>query len=288
MNRDENDLRVFERERADLLSLAYRMLGEAGRAQELVQDAWLRWHGRNEEVENPRAFLITIVTRLCLNELESARARHEEARVTLPEPVAPDVIAPDVERISMAFLLLLERLSPAERAAVLLHEVFDYSHDDIARLLNRTPASSRKLLERGRAHLASGRKMLTASREEHERLLQAFLVAAQTGDVATMLQMLADDATLIADAGPEEGRVVNGVRALRKPLHGAAAIANFVAANASRPGQLRPEQRELNGRPAVVFTRDGAVFAALLLEVADGKIHGLFFQADPARLRFVH
>ncbi len=287
MNRDENDLRIFERERADLLSLAYRMLGEAGRAQELVQDAWLRWHGRNEEVENPRAFLITIVTRLCLNELESARARHEEARVTLPEPVAPEVIAPDVERISMAFLLLLERLSPAERAAVLLHEVFDYSHDDIAKLLNRSPASSRKLLERGRAHLASGRKMLTASREQHAQLLQAFLVASQTGDVATMLRLLADDATLIADAGPEDGRVVNGVRALRKPLHGAAAIANFVA-NASRPGQLVPEQRDLNGRPAVVFTRDGAIFAALLVEIADGKIHGLYFQADPARLRFVH
>lgn len=279
--------RAFEALRPDLLSLAYRMLGDVGRAQDLVQEAWLRWHQNTAPVDSPRAFLITVVTRLCLNELGSARARREESRVQLPEPVADEVIgARDAEQISMAFLVLLERLSPPERAVVLLHDVFDYSHDEVAALLQRTPAASRKLLERAKAKLASGRKLAATTRDEHERLLRAFQQAAFAGDVTAMTTLLADDATLFADAGSDD-RVVNGVRAIREPLVGAAAIAEFVqrASRASRPSHIR--QQDLNGRPALVFSRDGAVFGALLVEIAGGKIRSLYFQADAARLRFV-
>jgi RNA polymerase sigma-70 factor, ECF subfamily len=282
------DLHVFESHRPALLGLAYRMLGDVGRAQDMVQEAWLRWQHRGVEVESPKAFLVTIVTRLCLSELTSARARREESRSDrLPEPVSLEEGGlsrlEELQELSMAILVVLERLLPAERAVLLLHEVFDFPHDEIAKLVSRSPAACRKLLERARRKVAEGRRLITASREEHERLLQAFQRAASAGDVAALTDLLAADAVLITDGGPE-GTEFKGIRNLRRPLEGARQVAAFVAAT-SRRAQLRAEQRELNGQPALVFYRDDRLFAAVLLAVAEGRIQRVFFHADPARLQ---
>ena len=286
--RATQDLAVFESHRSALIGLAYRMLGDVGRAQDMVQEAWLRWHRREVEVESPKAFLVTVVTRLCLTELDSARARREESRSDrLPEPVDLQEGGlsrlEDLEDLSMAILVVLERLTPPERAVLLLHEVFDFAHEEIAKLVSRSPAACRKLLERARERVSDGRRLIAASREEHQRLLDAFLRAASGGDVAALTDLLAADAVLITDGGPE-GRELRGIRNLRRPLEGARSVAAFVAATSQR-ADLQVEHQELNGQPALVFYRDGQPFAAVLLAVADGKIQRIFFHADPARLR---
>jgi RNA polymerase sigma-70 factor (ECF subfamily) len=290
-SRATEDLETFESLRPELLALAYRMLGDVARAQDMVQEAWLRWHHRADAaVESPKAYLITIVTRLCLNELDAAHTRREESRGDrLPEPVdlesAGMARLESQELVSMAFVVVLEQLTPAERAVLLLHDVFDFAHEDIAALLGRSAAACRKLLERAHQRVAHGRRRLTASRDEHARLLEAFVAAAGAGDVAELAELLAADAVLVTDGGPG-GRSVGRFRNLPRPLEGAARVAAFVAATA-QSGGLTVERRELNGQPAVVFYRDGALLAALLLGVADGKIERVFFHADPARLGFV-
>jgi RNA polymerase sigma-70 factor (ECF subfamily) len=288
--RATDDLAAFESHRPQLIALAYRMLGDVGRAQDMVQEAWLRWHHRDVAVESPKAFLITIVTRLCLNQLDAASIRREESRGDrLPEPVDLEQAGMDrleaVEQISMAFVVMLERLSPAERAVLLLHEVFDYEHEEIANLVSRSPAACRKLLERARKHVAAERRMLTATREEHARLLDAFVRAATTGDVAGLVELLADEAVLVTDGGPA-GRRLSGFRNLKVPLHGAAHVAAFIAAAAARV-TLEVEPRVLNGQPAAVLFHDGQPLAALLLAVAGDRIQRVFFHADPTRLRFL-
>jgi RNA polymerase sigma-70 factor (ECF subfamily) len=288
--RATQDLAVFESHRPALLGLAYRMLGDVGRAQDTVQEAWLRWHQRDVDVDSPRAFLVTVVTRLCLNELASARARREESRSDrLPEPVDLEEGGMGqlarLEELSMAILVVLERLAPAERAALLLHDVFDFTHDEIAELVSRTPTACRKLLERARRKIAEGRRLVSASREQHQQLLDAFYRAASAGDVAGLVDLLAADAVLITDGGPE-GRIFEGVRNLRRPLEGAQQIAAFVLATARRAA-LEVQPRELNGQPALVFYSDDRPFAALLLAVAEGRIKRVFFHADANRLGHV-
>ena len=282
-------LTAFESCRADLVALAYRMLGDMGRAEDMVQETWLRWAGQPVAPDSARAYLVTIVTRLCLNELDSARARREESRADrLPEPVDLEVgglsRVEHLEAISMAFLVLLQRLSPAERAVLLLRDVFDFEHQEIAALVGTKVPACRKLLERARKHVAEERRLLSARPDEHRRLLQAFLRAATAGDVGGLAAILADDAVMVSDGGPE-GRTVAGQRNLPRPLQGAARIAAFVAAATARGAQvLRTEQRDLNGRPAVVFLSEGRPFAALLLAVAGGKIQRVYFHADAGRL----
>ncbi len=286
--REKDDLAVFVAARGELTALAYRMLGDGQRAEDVVQDAWLRWHRREDlEIRAPRAFLITMVTRLCLNELDSARARREESRADrLPEPV--DLAATGIdpletrELVTMAFLVVLAELAPAERAVLLLHDVFDFAHDDIAPLVGKSAAACRKTLERARKKVAAAREAEATPREEHRRSLERFVRAFTAGDVAGIVDLLAADAVLVTDGGPE-GRSEAGLRNLKKPLRGAEHIAAFVIATA-RAGELESEHRELNGRPALVFLRGGAPFAALLLSVAGGKVERMFFHADLARL----
>ena len=227
------------------------------------------------------------MTRLCLNELDSARARREESRGDrLPEPVQLGELGLDrvetVEQVSMAFLVILERLSAAERAAFLLHDVFDLTHDEIAKLVARSPAACRKLLERARDKMSAGRRLVTASRDEHERLLDGFLASVSTGNLSGLVELLSDDAVIITDGGAS-GRSVGQRRNLPQPLHGAARVAAFVIA-AAQSVELEVERRELNGRPGLVFYRGSAPFAALQLAVADGKVQQVFFHADLSRL----
>ena len=284
------DLAVFESHRALLVAHAYRMLGDLARAEDMVQDAWLRWDGRQVEVDEPRAYLVTIVTRLCLSELDSAKTRREESRSDrLPEPV--DLTEGGMDRVelldhvSMAFLVVLQRLTPAERAVLLLRDVFDFDYGEIAALVDKSEPACRKLLERARQNVATERRMFSASPEVHRRLLAAFTEAASNGDIDALVAMLADDAVMITDGGPD-GRRAAGIRNLPVPLHGARRIAAFVSAT-SRAMHLDAEMHALNGQPAVVFYDQGVPFAALQFGVADDRIHRVYFHANVARLRYL-
>lgn len=288
-----SDVAVFEQHRSILKALAYRMLGDAARADDIVQEAWIRWQDREVEVENARAYLLTIATRLCLNELDSARVRREEPRIQLPEPIVVDDHAIGgevevVEQVSMAFLVALQRLTPAERAVLLLHEVFDLSHGEIGELLHRSEASTRQLLRRARQAIASARPVQPISHDEHRRLLLAFSEASRTGDVAALVAMLAEDAMMITDGGPS-GTRVGRIRNLARPLVGAKQIAAFVTAvareSAASTVAIESVVYVLNGQPALVRFVGGKPFGAMFLSVADGKIVQIFIQADPARLR---
>ena len=285
-----NDLTLFETHRPLLRSLAYRMLGDLAQAEDIVQEAWLRWQGRTAVVDAPKGFLVQTVTRLCLNELDSARSRREESRGDrLPEPVDLDLVGSDaveaLDQISMAFLVLLQRLTPAERAVLLLHEVFEMSHSEIGALLEKSEAACRQLLGRARAHLNSERRGLQTSREEHRRLLLAFVEASRNGEMDRMLALLAEDATLVIDTGPE-GKRVGPIRNVGRPVEGATRIAAFLAAVA-RQVPAFGEMREcvLNGEPAVVYVREGRPAAAILISAADGEIRRVFVQVDPRRLQ---
>ena len=288
----EQRSREFAAERAQLVTLAYRMLGELSRAEDMVQEAWLRWQASEVVPDSARAYLITIVTRLCLNELDSARARKEESRGDrLPEPIdlqATGLAAVErLEAVSMAFGVVLQRLTPAERAVLLLHDVFDFEHDEIARLVDKSAPACRKLLERARRSVRDGRRLLAATTEEHRRLLQAFLAAATAGDVAGLAVLLADDAVLVSDGG-QSGRALGGFRNLTRPLAGAARVAAFVVAATARGAPaFQIEERELNGQPALLLFDGERPSAAILLAVADGKIERVFFHADLERLAHV-
>jgi RNA polymerase sigma-70 factor, ECF subfamily len=284
------DLAVFESHRALLVAQSYRMLGDLGRAEDMVQEAWLRWSGRRVEVASPRAYLVTLVTRLCFNELDSAKTRREESRGDrLPEPVDLDEggigRVEMLDQVSMAFLVVLQRLTPAERAVLLLREVFEFDYKEIAALVDKTEPACRKLLERARQHVAAEKRLFSASPEVHRRLLDAFTQAATAGDLDALVAMLAEDAVMITDGGPE-GRRVGGIRNLQAPLMGAARIAAFIVATAGN-SDLEAEVHELNGQPALVFYDQDTPFAALLLAVADDRIHRVFFHADLHRLRYL-
>jgi RNA polymerase sigma-70 factor, ECF subfamily len=283
-----DDLTVFQSHRPLLVSLAYRMLGDLGRAEDLVQDAWLRWCARETDVDVPRAFLIQVVTRLCLSELASARVRREESRGDrLPEPVdlrASGLDAFEIaEDVSMAFLVALQRLTSAERAALLLHEVLDLDHDEIARLLGRTELASRQLLRRARRNIAAERRRQPASPDEHRRLLHAFLGAVRAGDMGELTKLLAHDAVVTADGGVA-GVTVGRVRNLPRPLTGVQKIAAFLTSASKRNGALETRERVLNGQPAVVALQNGKVVVAILLAVEGGLVRRVFLHADPARL----
>lgn len=285
------DPETFEANRSALLALAYRMLGEMGRAEELVQEAWVRWQGRNVEVDAPKAYLLKIVAHLCLGELDSARARREVSRGDrLPEPV--DLTAGPLGRlelldqVSMAFLVVLQRLTAAERAAFLLHDVFDFSHAEIAAIVGKTEASSRQLLRRARQSVDEERRVLSTTADEHRRLLAAFLRAAASGQVEDLMPLLDPDVVLIADGGPSPGGF-GRLRNLPAPISGARKVAAFVASVTPQgSGGLGTRECELNGQPAILILRDGRPYTALLLSVAGGKIRTVFIHADPARLRY--
>ncbi len=285
-----DDAQIFEAHRPALLALAYRMLGDMARAEDTVQETWVRWQNRRSDVEEPKAFLLTTVTRLCLDELGSARARREESRGDrLPEPVDLDESGIGrvemMDHISMAFLVLLQRLTPAERAVFLLHDVFDMTHGEIAALLGKSDAACRQLLGRARKNVAAEKRVFQTSREEHRRLLMAFVRAAADGEHDRLLELLAQDAVLIADAGPG-GTRYGRIRNVGRPVVGRTKIAALMEAAARQ--KLPPveiQERVLNGEPAAVAFRDGRAVAAFLISVADGEIRHVFMQTDPERLR---
>ena len=277
----EADAVAFEEWRSLLFGIAYRMLGSATDAEDVVQDASIRWLRRNgEPVQSVRAYLVTIVTRLCLDQLSSSRSK----RVTyagpwLPEPVVVDEpsAAEQADSLSLAFLVLLEELTPLERAAYLLHDVFGYSFDEVARSLARTPGACRQLGARARRHIEERRQRFDADLRHGRELTDRFLVACATGDLTGLLAMLSDDVVVWTDGGGK-------VRAALRPVVGPHRGSRFLI-NVAKKGQGVPQATVLNGQPATVFVDEGVVVAALVLDIMEGAIVGVRVISNPDKLQ---
>lgn len=277
-------LDAFEAARPRLFGLAYRMLGSAAEAEDVLQDAWLRWQGTNQdEVREPAAFLTTIVTRLAINALQSARVQRETyIGPWLPEPVDtsadPYLGAERGEALQMAVLLLLEKLPATERAAYVLREAFDYGYGEIAALLETTEANCRQMVTRARKHLAADRRA-TVSREQKERLLDAFLAATQIGDTAALERLFTAEIVSLADGG-------GVVTAARVPVVGRERVAQVIAFFGRRFGQeMRFVRMEINGEPSLALVQGEAVFAVIQVEAADEGIYRSLWVMNPAKLK---
>lgn len=262
--------------RPRLVGIAYAILGEGGEAEDVVQDAWMRWQGADRvAVANAEGFLITIVTRLAIDRLRSARARRETYVGTwLPEPLVadpddPESLTIEAEEVSLALLCALERLNPVERAVLVLRDVFDIDYGEIADAIDVSPANARQLAVRARTHAGEEGRRRPVDADEQMRLTEAFLLAAGEGDVDALREVLAADAVQHSDGG---GKAV----AARRSIHGAAKIAGFYATLA-RTGRL---PRNLVARPVAVNGEfgvwldepSGSLFAITALEVADGQV----------------
>ena len=267
-----------------MLSIAYRMVGSFSEAEDLVQDAYERL-AREDGVENPKAWLSTVVTRLCIDHLRSARVRREQYPGTwLPEPVLADP-APDAvmrsESLSMAVLVLLESLSPVERAVFVLREAFDYGYDEIAEIVGKSPENCRQLAVRARRHVEERRPRFEPSREQREELTKRFVAALQRGETEPLVEMLAEDAAFYGDGGGKATAI--------GPLHGrdrlAPVLAGFARVGLRRGVTVR--QVELNGQPGLLAVEDGAVIAAWALQISDGAIHAIHGVTNPDKLAHI-
>jgi RNA polymerase sigma-70 factor (ECF subfamily) len=275
------DEAAFEGERPHLRALAYRMLGSQAEAEDVLQDAWLRWRDVTD-AQSPRAYLTAMVTRLCVDQLKSARARREVyVGPWLPEPVRTTVDEkPDRESISLAFLRIMERLGPVERAVFLLHQVFDYGHAEVARIVDKDEAAVRQILHRARERMRAERPRFAANREAHERLLTGFLAACAAGDVAAVESLLARDAVLRTDAGGK-------ARAARREVMGANEVARFFV-GIGRKGAYEGrtlEAVELNGWPAALVRWQGAIELAVAIETDGHHIFAVNITSNPDKLQ---
>lgn len=274
----------FEAQRPRLLRLAYRMLGSLSEAEDVVQDAWPRWAAVEGKIDVPEAYLTRIATRLCLDRLKSARARREEyVGAWLPEPLlqqaSEEAVADDV---TLTLMMAMERLSPLERAAFLLHDIFDTPLNEVAAVLEREPAAVRQLASRARRHVREARPRYTLSPQSASELVRAFHEASTKGDLKTLSGILADEVAVFSDGG---GRVVafrNVVRGMNRVLRLFQGLARKAA---YRPQLLRIVM--IDGLPGFVSIDRGAILQTTALEVRDGKITALYIVRNPDKLRHI-
>ena len=283
----------FEPHRRRLRGLAYRMLGSVSEAEDAVQDTYLRWHAADRDsVSDPRAFLTTTATRICLDTLKSARVRRETyVGPWLPEPVvdtaalAPDAQTELAEDLSIALLLALDRLSPLERAAFLLHDVFDCSFEEVAGALGRSEAACRQLASRARTHVREARPHCVptvqgrSESSSHRQLVSAFIDAARSGDVQALMAMLADDVRLTTDGGGKVAAALN-------VIEGADRTARFVVGAVSKglPDGSIIRVTSINGLPgAVAYRPDGSV-QSVAFEIVDDRIRAIYAVSNPEKL----
>jgi RNA polymerase sigma-70 factor (ECF subfamily) len=284
-------IETFESLRPRLFGIAYRMLGSASEAEDIVQEAFLRFQtAERQSIRSEEAFLRTIVTRLCLDQLKSAQAKRETyPGPWLPEPILteessglgdPAEQASRYDSLSMAFLLLLESLSPEERAVFLLREVFDYEYSEIAAMLDKSEVSCRQLVSRAKKHVVEHRPRFEASPEEHRQIVARFASAAQDGDLEGLMALLAEGVTTYADGGGKR-------RAATRPIRGREVVARFIL----RGLQLSLKRGETFER-AVINGREGFILRdverqvtdVLTFEIADGLIQNLYFVLNPDKL----
>ncbi len=275
---------AFTAHRNLLFTVAYEMLGSAADAEDVLQETWLRWAGVDlGTVRDQRAYLVRITTRQALSRLRTLRRRKESyVGPWLPEPLltAPDV-AEDVEladSVSMAMLLVLETLTPTERAVFVLREVFDLEYDEIAEAVDKSPAAVRQIAHRARAHVAARRPRGVVSPAETRAALEAFLRAAETGDLQSLLDILAPDVVFLGDGG-------GVVQAVLVPVVGAGRVARLLAAGLGRiaaAASLQPVQ--VNGYPALILRLNGDIDAVIAVRIDDGLITGLYVVRNPEKL----
>jgi RNA polymerase sigma-70 factor (ECF subfamily) len=285
---------LLEELRPVAFGIAYRMLGSVAEAEDVVQEALLRFHRAFDEgqrIESPRAYVATIATRLAIDSLRSARARRETyPGEWLPEPLLADPAADPArdaemaDSLSMAFLVLLESLSPEQRAAFLLHDVFDYGYGEIAEIVGKSEDNARQLAARARRHVDEGRPRFEASRRERDELARRFFAAAREGDLEGLEGLLAEDVVLHGDGGGK-------VPALARALFGARRVARTLRAwsrqGARIPGaQLR--EVEVNGQPgAITLDGEGNLISVMALDIADGRVQGIRSIINPDKLRHI-
>ncbi|MFG2075294.1 RNA polymerase sigma-70 factor [Nonomuraea maritima] len=277
---------VFATVRPRLFGIAYRMLGSVAEAEDLVQEVWLRWQGYDRaSVDNPAAFLATVATRLAINAAQSARVRREVyVGPWLPEPIDtgadPSIGAERGEALELAVLVLLERLTPTERAAYVLRKAFDYSYREIADIIQVKEATVRQLVSRARKHVLAGRRT-PVSPTEQRRLLTAFVAAARTGNLAALEELFAADVMSYSDGG-------GVVRASRFPVAGATRVARYVRAFANRfwPG-VEVRYASTNAQTSAVLLRDGAVFAVVTIDASDRGIERIMWMMNPDKITAV-
>jgi RNA polymerase sigma-70 factor (TIGR02957 family) len=290
--------RVFDEHRALLISVAYRILGSVTDAEDTVQEAWLRWSGVNtSDVRDPRAFLVRVTTRLAIDRLRRAQTLRESyVGPWLPEPILTGRdVAEDValaESVSMAMLVVLETLSPLERAVFVLREAFGMSYAEIANVLGRRVEAVRQLGHRARDHVQERRSRFDADQSEQRRVTERFLEATSTGDLEGLMAVLAPEVTLVADGG---GRAL----APRRPIRGAEKVARFLLAIAteermarflrsvgSEPvaANLRVHVSQVNGGPGILVVSGDKPISTLVLDVSDGVVRTIHLVANPEKL----
>jgi len=285
------DAEVFETHRDLMFAVAYRMLGTIADAEDAVQDAWLRWSAEpRSDVASPRAYLCKIIANTALNRLRSARARREAyIGPWLPEPVLTEA-GPDAEEraelaesVSMAMLVVLETLTPDERAVLVLREVFGFSHAEIGSTLGRSPATVRQIAHRAREHVQARRPRFDVDWDQQREVTERFLAAAAGGDIDGLMTVLAPDVTLLTDGGGK-------ARAALRPIMGSGKVARFLVAIAGRPymgmeiSALSLTPAEINGAPGTLVTIGERPIAALTLTVAGGRITAIQLLANPDKL----
>src|SRR5258708_11490251 len=285
---DQQRLEAFNQHRGLLFSIAYRMLGSSADAEDMVQETFIRWQqAPDAEIRSPRAFLVTIISRLSINQLQSARMQREEYfGQWLPEPLltgplngSPSEVAQIDQSLSIAFLVLLERLSPTERAVFLLREVFDYEYSEVAQTLGTNEANCRQILRRARQHIAEERPRFDASPKQRESLLHEFLEATDRGDLDGLIALLAKDAVFHSDGGGK-------APALPKPVYGAYNVAKLLLASLHKfvPPNVVRRVAEINGQPGVVSYVGGRPFAVFTMDAAGGLIQNLYVVTNPEKL----
>lgn len=285
---------VFAEYRPLLFSLAYRMMGSVADAEDVVQEAFLRWHRATEghdetAVRSPRSYLCTVVTRLCIDQLKSARAKREVyVGPWLPEPLVQPEAGNPSERLeledslSIAFLVLLESLSPEERAVFLLRQVFDYEYAEIARIVNKSEANCRQMVHRAQQHLAARRPRFDATPEQREQLTHTFMQTCANGDMEGLLALLTQDIVLYSDGGGKAQAAV-------KPVYGADKVARFIFGVLSKaPQGFTAEVAVVNGQPGIVCYVNREPYTVLSLDTADGLIQGIYIVVNPDKLQHIH
>jgi RNA polymerase sigma-70 factor (ECF subfamily) len=277
---------IFDEHRSLLFSVAYRLLGSAADAEDAVQDAWLKWSSADRtQVADPKAYLVRIVTNVAMDRLRSAKARRETyVGPWLPEPILTESPVMADDSVSVALLVVLETLSPLERAVFVLKEVFAFSYAEIGAAVERSEATVRQAAHRARSHVEARRPRFEASRTAQREVTERFLAAASGGDINDLMQMLAPDVTLWTDGGGK-------VRQALKPILGAARVAQWLAGVGSRPyegvsqEEMVAEIVELNGGAGVVIRGGGRVLGTIALELdASGQILTVYNTANPDKL----
>ncbi len=281
-------LEVFNQYRSLLFGIAYRMLGSATEAEDMMQEAWIRWQSTQVAVRSPKAFLSSLTTRLCIDQLRSARVRREKyVGIWLPEPLMTEEVnnigdnVELAESLSFAFLTLLECLSPIERAIFLLREFFDYDYSAIAIIVGRSVPNCRQIVRRARQHLVLRRPNVNSSLQQKE-IVEQFLTSWDQGDLQSLIALMADDITFWSDGGGQ-------VTAAQQPLHGCQKVARFLVA--IRYSRLIPKLSsqivQINNQPGILNTVEGKTQSTFSFEFSDECIQSIFAVVNPEKLKAV-